>query len=298
MLANTIKRMVPRSLVNYYIAKRGEPIRAHFLSLDRNEQEDPEIVEIIHWFENNRFAVFPYDFTKKYPPEEIEVFVDETCKMKYVLHDNKRLYFPRYWSATYVRHYYNTLRIEQDKDSPHRYETADHTVKKGDIIADIGAAEGIWALTYAEEAEKIYLFECEPMWIDALKKTFAPWEEKVSIISRYVSNTSNGVHITLDDFMKKEHIDRIDFIKADIEGAERQLLEGADEVFLAQNDIKLILCTYHRKNDGTYIKEYLENKNFNTEYSKRYMLFIYDKELDIPYIRRGVIRATKNATAS
>jgi hypothetical protein len=294
-----VKWITPYGLFMHYKAKgeeRGEKrieenekIRAYFLSLNRDEQ-DAEVLKIIHYFENNPLTIFPYDFTKNYHPEEIKVFVDPSCKMKYVLHDNKRLYFPKHWSFNSVRYGYHYLRIEQDKDSPHRYETPDYSVKEGDIIADIGAAEGIWALTYAEIADKIYLFECDPMWIKALKKTFEPWKDKVFIINKYVSNVSKGVNVTLDDFIRDG---RINFIKADIEGAEIQLLEGAKKVLSTQKDVRLLLCAYHRKEDAVRLKEYLEQENFSTEYSKGYMLFIWDERFDIPYIRRGVIRATK-----
>jgi hypothetical protein len=231
--------------------KKMRKIRKYFLNLNHNEQ-DTEISEIINYFESNAFSVFPYDFTKKYNPDDINVFIDKSCNMKYILHDNKRMYFPRKWNLVSIRNYYNGLCIEQDKDSPHRYETPDYIVKQGDIIADIGAAEGIWALTYADKADKIYLFECDPGWIKALRKTFKPWRNKVFIINKYVTNISGGKdRISLDDYIQDG---RINFIKADIEGAEIQLLEGAKKVLLAQDDLKLLLCAYHRKNDEILLK--------------------------------------------
>jgi hypothetical protein len=299
-LKEAVKWCMPYRIVVHYKTKRKKTeerkrleekneIMDYFLSLNRDKQ-DVEVLEIIQYFERNPFSIFPYDFTKKYRSDEIEVFVDKSCKMRYVLHDNKRLYFPKHLDSNAVRFIYNHLCIEQDIDSPHRYETPDYTVKEGDVIADIGTAEGNWALNYAEKAGKIYLFECEQMWIEALKKTFEPWKDKVFIINKYVSNVSEGENITLDDFIKN---DRIDFIKADIEGAEIQLLEGAQNVLSTQNNLKLLLCTYHRKDDEIRLKEILESKNFITEYSKRYMLFCLDKEIAPPYIRRGLIRAMK-----
>jgi len=75
------------------------------------------------------------------------------------MHENKRLYFPENWNTERIRDCYNNLCIEQDKDSPHRYEADGYIVQEGDVIADVGAAEGIWALNYTEKAGKIYLFE-------------------------------------------------------------------------------------------------------------------------------------------
>jgi hypothetical protein len=94
--------------------------------------------------------------------------------MRYVLHENKRLYFPEAWETEFIRAYYNGLCIEQDKDSPHRYEVGGYVVQEGDVIADVGTAEGIWALNNAEKAEKLYLFEHDREWIKVLCKTFYP----------------------------------------------------------------------------------------------------------------------------
>jgi hypothetical protein len=210
--------------------------------------------------------------------------------MKYVFHYGKKMYFPKTWNDDSICDYYNGLLIEQDINSPHRYETPDFCVKDGDVIADIGAAEGIWALTYAEKAAKIYLFECEAQWIKALEKTFEPWKEKVVMINKYISNVTDENKITLDEFLCGRSIN---FIKADIEGAEIQLLEGAKDVLTKQNNLKLLLCAYHRKNDDVLLKQYLEKYGFQTEYSNGYMLFIPDPDLDEPYIRRGLIRAKK-----
>jgi hypothetical protein len=295
-----VKELVPYGLTAYYqrtheriVEKRRagkvENVRAYFLSLNRDEQ-DAEILEIIQYLENNPLTMIPYAFTKNYDSEEIRILVDPSCKMKYVIQDGKRLYFPRQWGFNTVRRAYNALRMEQDKHSPHRYETPEYTVKEGDVIADIGTAEGIWALTYAEKASAIYLFESEPMWVKALEKTFEPWKDKVFIINKYVSNESAGANVRLDDFFGDG---KINFIKADIEGAEIQLLEGAEKVLSGQGDVKLLLCTYHRKDDAARAKEFLGRYGFRTEYSRGYMFPVWDGEWDIPYVRRGLIRASK-----
>jgi hypothetical protein len=92
----------------------------------------------------------------------------------------------------------------------------------------------------------------------------------------------------------------VNFIKADIEGAEMQLLNGAGNILTqnghyAQNDIKLLICTYHRENDYENIKSYLQDKNFTIQHSKGFMLYITDNSIKAPYARRGLIRAVKPA---
>jgi hypothetical protein len=273
--------------------EKKDVIRNYFLGLKRDEQ-DPEIVEIMDYFTRYRFSILPYEYARRYHAGDIDVYYDASCRMNFVLHDGKKLYFPQNWDTESVQEYYNGLRIEQDEESPHRYETKDFAVEDGEVIADIGAAEGIWALSCAEKAGKIYLFECEKGWIEALQKTFAPWREKVTIVNKCVSDRTLGKKICLDDFFRDK---AINVIKADIEGAEVELLEGSQSILSADNgeggDIKLLLCTYHRKDDAKKLKQMLENAGFTTEYSRRYLLCVWDEKLSEPYLRRGVIRAKK-----
>jgi hypothetical protein len=281
-----------RSILQKWNSVNKRKMKRYFLDLDKSTQ-DKEVVQIIEYFENGfPISVFPYSFPYRYDSNDIEVYYDKICKMKYVFHYGKKMYFPKTWNDDLLRGYYNGLLIEQDINSPHCYETPDFCVKDGDIIADIGAAEGICALTYAEKAAQIYLFECEAQWIKALEKTFEPWKEKVVMINKYISNISDKNKITLDEFIRVCVVGgTINFIKADIEGAEIQLLEVAEDFLTKQNNLKLLLCAYHRKNDEVLLKKHLEKYGFQTEYSNGYMLFIHDPDLDEPYIRRGLIRA-------
>jgi hypothetical protein len=256
-----------------------------------NSTDDPDISEIADYLKKYPLSMFPYEFSRKYHAQDIDVFFDKTIKMRYVWHGNNRLYFPSSWEIENIRDCYNGLCIEQDMDSPHRYEADGFIVREGDIIVDVGAAEGIWALQNAEKARKIYLFESDWKWIKALKKTFEPWKEKTIIVNKYISNTTGGKNVTLDEFFRKE---RPDLIKADIEGMEIKLLEGGKCLLADNKGLKLLICAYHSKNDGREIKKILEKNGFKTEYSKGYMFVTDDKELEIPYIRRGLVRAVKD----
>ena len=276
--------------IQIFLAQKEFQIRDYFLSLNK-DTVDSEILEIINYFKKYRFSVFPYEFPRKYYALDIDVFFDNTTGTQYVLHEDKRLYFPEDWLTDNIRLYYNSLRIEQDKDSPHRYETDGFLVQEGDVIADVGAAEGIWALTCAERAGKIYLFENNRQWIKALKQTFKPWEDKIIIVDKAVSNIHEGENVTFDKFFGSK---RIDFIKADVEGAEIRLLEGCKDILANNKNLKLLLCAYHAKDDEKRIKKILEESGFKTECSKGYMLFIYDLGLEKPYVRRGLVRAMKN----
>lgn len=272
------------------MAEKEQAIRNYFLSLDPGKQP-AEILEIIDYFRQYGFSVMPYPFTRKYHTQDITVFPDLVCSMNYVLHQGKKLYFPRNWGIERIRAYYTGLCREQDAESPHRYETDMYRVMPGEIIADIGAAEGIWALTYAEQAKKIYLFECEQGWQEALLKTFEPWKDKVELVHKFMSALSDGKkQVSLDDYFREKEIH---FIKADIEGAELALLAGGRQTLTHAGNMKILLCTYHHQEDATQIEQALLALGFTTEFSPRHIIFIYDKELAPPYIRKGLIRAKK-----
>lgn len=267
----------------------GVEVNEYFKNNISNHQT-PEEQEVINFLANNPIAVFPYGFTKKYKPQDIVVYSDKNTNMKYVLHDNKRMYFPKTEDEVSIQRYYRSILVEQDMDSPHRYEYADFHVREGDIVADIGAAEGVFGLSVIEKIKKLYLFECKETWVEALKITFAPWKEKVIIVNKYISDHNDDQHITLDDFLNGYPIN---FIKADIEGAELPLLKGAKKTMSTQGNIRIVLCAYHKQNDEQDLKQILTEFGFQAESSKGYMIFLYDKNLSPPYLRRGVIRATK-----
>jgi predicted RNA methylase len=239
----------------------------------------------------NSISPFPYTFPQKYNPNDIIVYEDKNQNMQYVMHENKRLYFKKDWDKYLIQVYYNALLIEQDIESPHRYETAKFKVEKEDVVIDAGSAEGNFALSIVEKAKKVYLFEVDETWIEALKATFAPWKDKVVIVPKYISDNDCNDHITLDTFFRNG--EKLDFIKADIEGAETQLLVGAKNILSKQTSLKIVLCTYHKQQDAEDLNKALMNNGFHTEFSKGYMLFYSDPNIAPPFIRKGLIRGIK-----
>ena len=68
--------------------------------------------------------------------------------------------------------------------------------------------------------------------------------------------------ITLDDFVKENNLGRVDFIKADIEGFERNMLQGAQDT-LKNFAPKLALCTYHLPDDPEVMSNLIMQANPN-----------------------------------
>jgi precorrin-6B methylase 2 len=239
------------------------------------------------YLKKGKFGIYPYQHF--FSLKKIKVYKDKTCNMRYVFYNDEKLYFMKYVDVEQIKGSCIASMMEQSQGSPHRYESAEFYVEEGDIVADIGASMGDFALSVIDRVKKIYLFEADKKWIEALEKTFAPWKEKVEIINKYVSNIDNDQCITLDTFFKNRSVN---FIKADIEGAERSLLEGAGRLLALQNHMKIVLCTYHYQKDAEVLNQKLIEKDFQTHFSDGYVLLALDK-LAPPYLRKALVRGVK-----
>ena len=60
--------------------------------------------------------------------------------------------------------------------------------------------------------------------------------------------------VSLDDYVRERGIERVDFIKADIEGSERMMLRGAKNI-LREFAPKLSICTYHLPDDPQVLEK-------------------------------------------
>lgn len=284
------KKIIPLRLYtkltgDYYKEELEQVTKDIFKNKDLLKQYSEEIAYLK---KEGGLTIFPYSFCEKYRQLKIKVYHDEKSGLNYVLHHKEKLFFPRSWEKVQIRNYYIGLLMEQDIDSPHRYFTDGFHVDEGDIFVDVGCAEGMSSLECVEKAGKIYLFECNEEWREALKMTFSPWADKVHIISKYARSYSDWESVTLDEALK-ESFGNPFFIKLDLDGYEWDVLSGAPQLLNTQK-IKCVGCTYHHQEDESVLNYHLQKNGFSCEYSKGYMLFLLS-ELVYPYFRRGLIRA-------
>jgi hypothetical protein len=282
--------VVPKPIRTSILLKQlRKKIPAYFSIVPTIQQNDDQ-KEVLRFVEENGVKIFPYHFTEKYDESTIEVFEDASVGLKYVLQDGKKLYFKRRWSVARIRKSFHDLSLEQDADSPHRYLTTDFNLGEQDVLADFGAAEGNFSLAVVERVKKIYLFEADQEWIEALNCTFAPWKDKIEIIPKFISDRNDHKNCSGDVFF---HDKEISFMKIDVDGGERSLLKGFQEIIRNRNSLKIALCTYHQHNDENEFTALLEGAGFEVTPSKGYMIFYYDKKLKEPYLRRALIRGVK-----
>lgn len=250
--------------------------------------EDPEIKKILEYWENNEISVF-----NQYVNRETEKhLVQWDCmeNMPYVMFEDKKMYFPYDYS---FKEYNGQkvvmgITVEQQETSPHLY-IKDYKIEQGDVIADAGVMEGSFSLRYIEKASKIYLFECDKRWIRPLQKTFEKFKNKVVLCNRFLGQTNGGRYVNLDNAIEG----RLDFLKMDIEGAEKEALLGGRNI-LINNNVKCAICSYHKNGDEMAIKDILNSYGYHTSTSSGYMLFYWDENIYSTLdFRRGIVYANK-----
>lgn len=165
------------------------------------------------------------------------------------------------------------------------YETRPVHVKKGDVVLDVGGYLGTFT-RYAlyHGARQVIVFEPSPPNIECFKKTFekelsdkrvvlieaAAWDSQGELefeiltdaAMAHVPNASlvKGVAtikvpaVTIDDIVARLGLDHVDFVKMDIEGAERQALIGAQKT-MKQFKPRMAICTYHLPDDRDVIPD-------------------------------------------
>lgn len=230
-----------------------------------------EIKNILKNIEHNDVQMFNYDFVEKYKKLSIDVKFDSRCKMYYVSHYDKRLYFAKSLdSEEKVREYYRCLLIEQDLESPHKYLDSDFNINPGDVVVDVGAAEGNFSLEIIDKVSKLYLIESETEWIEALRETFKKYQEKVVIIQKFITSVNAGKYGSLDHIISEP----INFIKMDIEGNEWDALSGAKNLFEKSKKLKCAICSYHSNYDEVLIKDILEKYKMKCSTTPGYVWWI------------------------
>lgn len=167
------------------------------------------------------------------------------------------------------------------------YEDDSVFLKPDDIVIDTGANVGIftfWASKKIGKNGRVFAFEPVPevnkILFDSLKYNayasknievvpYALGSSNEDLILNYQGNDLGGSGIgkksnfikvpqtTLDDFIEKKGIKKVNFIKMDIEGMEREALKGASKT-IAKFKPKLAICIYHLPDDTIIIPEIIK----------------------------------------
>jgi FkbM family methyltransferase len=199
-----------------------------------------------------------------------------------------------YWPGNFpVDGIYQVTAETFDKKDWHYYQKEHTEIEEGEILLDIGTAEGLFPLSVVQKCKKIILIEPNKYFFAALQKTFYKYQDKVTLIHAAVGNKEAVISmqgeslsgqisedISSGDTVKIRKIDnilsgqKITYLKADIEGFEYEMLKGAAST-IKQNKPKIAITTYHPQNNAEEIINLV--RSFVPEY-KYYVKGIYDVE--------------------
>lgn len=186
----------------------------------------------------------------------------------------------------------------------HQYECSlgNNVIKaeKGDVVIDAGGCYGDTALYFAHEAGKkgkVYSFEFlpenlrifeknislnpklskrinlikAPLWSKSGEELFVIGHGPGTCVSPYTNrpDANRVITVTIDDLVRDQNIDRVDFIKMDIEGAELESLRGAKNT-IRQFRPQLAISVYHKPNDFWEIPQYLDSLELGYKFALRH----------------------------
>ncbi len=172
-----------------------------------------------------------------------EILYDTEENLNYVFVEGKRLYYPKDWSHAKITEYHAlNMYTCMSKSSAHCYLSDSFDVNENDIVADIGAAEGLFSLYIVDRVKKIYLFEVDETWLAPLYATFKPYRAKVVIENKFITNIDQWEFATCDKYFRDKEVN---LVKMDIEGEEQKALLGCREL-LKRKNIRWLITTYHR----------------------------------------------------
>ena len=157
---------------------------------------------------------------------------------------------------------------------------------EGEYVLDVGANLGLFSCYAANKRCHVYACDPDTTCIEILNKQKELYPDNIEVIPLGLSDSEgpqtfyesdacsiSSMYIprgnitektimtdTIDNLVKKGVIKRVDYIKADIEGAERYMLQGAVETLKTQKP-KLSICTYHYKDDPLVLEKIIKDAN-------------------------------------
>lgn len=191
---------------------------------------------------------------------------------------------------TYYQNQYPKYRLEPEKrdrltcfcggEGP--YETESVQLHPNDVVVDCGANIGMFSILAVQRGAKtVYAFDPQKRTLKLLdinitsngcegkiipisfglsdRKCSLSFTESEGTIGSRISREGDAATTTiecttLDDWVAENNIPRIDFIKADIEGAERDMLRGARNT-IKRDHPRLAICTYHLPDDPEVLRD-------------------------------------------
>jgi FkbM family methyltransferase len=170
-----------------------------------------------------------------------------------------------------------------DPNAGHFYEYEGAVVRPDDVVCDAGACEGFFTRYTLDRGARVLAVEPWSRMAEAIERTFpeAVRDGRLKVVRVFLGASEGsselGVDLAfpfmaqetrseqswtvretvpvvrLDNLIEQVGWDRLDFLKMDIEGGERDALSGATGL-LRRSRPRLSVTTYHRADDCYYLR--------------------------------------------
>jgi FkbM family methyltransferase len=160
-------------------------------------------------------------------------------------------------------------------DSSCIYEPNYHLIEDGDVVVDLGANVGFFTDYAARKASKVIAVEAGPEMFSCLVKNTAEEHSNIEYVNAIITSSKVGdifgevyskvpsrLTITIKDILEKYNLEKINFLKVDIEGYEYDVFNDLDTETL--NRIDKISIELHDINRNNEIVEKCSNKKMFT----------------------------------
>lgn len=249
-----------------------------YLDSKSRELVEPELETIL----NHSFPGMAWEF----PASE---FFSLQCEGRNLHRDNLRRFSREFFDLYFFPKIKRQFWLNEGK-----YDKNESRIRRGEVVLDVGAHIGMFtclAGLVVGNGGKVYAFEPLKEFAEIIKKNvelnglnnvvivkkaLGDQERLASMNGILVTNDEGDVQVTtLDRFVQENGVDRVDFLKMDVEGYERKVLLGGLES-LRKFKPRMGICIYHLPDDPKVLKDLILNINpdYRIEYNETGKKFI------------------------
>lgn len=240
------------------------------------------------------------------------VTLHEDDRWKWLEVGGFRFCWPRSYSCAGLPWVFQEVFSPSDRN-PHSYEYKKVRLEPGNWVLDGGACEGFFVRYALQRGCSVIAVEPVPVVAEALERTF---EYEISMGRVRIINAALGERtgfctitvpnldptmaeiipgtegttplITIDELIKLQGINKLDFIKLDIEGAEIAAIHGASDT-LRLHQPAVSIAVYHEHSNALRLKQFIQTTE--PAYSLRYRgVWLRPGDIPRPYMLLGVVR--------
>lgn len=278
--------------LNNVIGKYGRKLNKLYELLADDESKEWLIKLIAFYILGNRKVMLPSNTAdyRKWRSEEAKLFSATDSIAINFLGEQRPIYLADLTNIGFPIKLFTTSVVNQFQAEQYNYKNKIMSTPR-DVVLDCGVCYGDTALYFAHlvgEEGKVVGFEFIPSNFNAIKENFkmnSALSKRIKIVERplwdksgvksYYKDLGPGSSVKFEEFegyegvcetttinqtVKELELERVDFIKMDIEGAEPFALEGAKETIIKFRP-KLAIASYHSMDDFVNIPLWIEALN-------------------------------------